>query len=104
MLLKIEKGTVDDFDGYILVPMPYTHYTSGLKSLFQTILGRENVRYASPVARKTSYLVAILGGGDIGAIQLAARHKSIKNAEKYAKGQLAIHQSSKKKAEYVELM
>ena len=48
-----------------------------------------------------------MGGGDIGAIKLAACHKPIKNAEKYkkdAKSQLAIHQSSKKKAGYVELV
>jgi len=72
------------FDGIVKQDevIGYETYQNRYKHLCNTIINRES-RFGSHSNRKTGYLLAVWGGGHIEAIMSSARHKTLKNAQKY---------------------
>eukprot|EP00474_Spongospora_subterranea_P008091 CRZ08549.1 hypothetical protein [Spongospora subterranea] len=69
--------------------MEYNRFNHSLKTLFRTVIGRRGP-WGTHTLRKTGYLMAIWGGGQIEQIMLSARHKTLASAQKYFQDAAAL--------------
>ncbi|XXQ34134.1 Tyr recombinase domain-containing protein [Plasmodiophora brassicae] len=75
-LFPKKKGSSDCFD--------FTTFNNQLKKLLSDVVGRDDGRvWGTHTLRKTGYLLAIWGKGELGQIMLSARHKTVESAKRY---------------------
>ncbi|CEP00124.1 hypothetical protein PBRA_007858 [Plasmodiophora brassicae] len=75
-LFPKKKGFSDCFD--------FTTFNNQLKKLLSDVVGRDDGRvWGTHTLRKTGYLLAIWGKGELGQIMLSARHKTVESAKRY---------------------
>ena len=74
--------------------MRYETFLNSVKNLCETLFAREGP-WGTHTCRKTSYLLAICGGGTFESIMMSARHSDINSAKKYERDAMYLLESSK---------
>jgi hypothetical protein len=70
-------------DGICRTRLSKKKLMSRLPRLFVDVLKKADMRLGTHTFRKTAYLLAVWGGGEISDIMFSARHKSLQEAEGY---------------------
>jgi hypothetical protein len=66
-----------------------------LKKIIMSVVGR-NGPWGTHTLRKTGYLLAIWGKGELEQIMLSARHKTITSAQKYYQDAASLLEMAKR--------
>eukprot|EP00474_Spongospora_subterranea_P006372 CRZ06830.1 hypothetical protein [Spongospora subterranea] len=96
--LDMEPVSLDELTTHI----SYDEFNSVFFQLCNSVTGDENRnRYGTHTIRKTAYLYAIWGGGDLDHIRQGARHKTMKNAQLYYRDSAALLARAKRTGSHV---
>jgi hypothetical protein len=87
-----EFGQDKPADGIYRTSISYNTFRMWFKKFISELLQNPDLKVGLHMWRKTAYLLGIWGGGDWTDLKVSARHKSDKEAEKYAKDALALQQ------------
>lgn len=90
--IKLDKTTEKTTSGKQLEGLQYEMFLRSFKCTAGRVLVTEDLRIGLHCLRKTGYLLAVWGEGEIGAIKYAARHETDKHAQAYRRdAELLLH-------------